>query len=236
MNLAQMYALANGKSGYSRSDGEIYAALGRAGYKVYAAVLKEYRGFFIKFDETSLTLVPGTQEYVLPADLTQIVHLAERQSSAEDWAPMSPVTLGSALTNLQNAVGWSDFYSSVYGSRSAYGFYGPYLDSTATLAGQTLQIQKIRVEPQITTSRFCQIAYTAKWMPITDASSKVMLPDEGTYAMESFASAELCGMSDDSRAEMYMQQGNADLSSFLSWIRARQIMAPLTIETYGPGN
>lgn len=233
MTLGQMYALANGKSGYSRSDTEIYAALNRAGQRVYNAVLKEFRGFFIKFDETSLTLVPGTSEYALPADLTQIVHLAERLTSTNDWAPMAPEELGSALTNLQNAAGWSDFYSSQYGAQSAFGFYGPYLDATATVGTQT---QKIRVSPAVDTSRFCQIAYTAKWLPITNAGSPIMLPDEGTPTMESWASGELCGMSDDSRSAFYMSQGDKDLQGFLSWLRARQIMAPLNIETYGPGN
>src|SRR5487761_2234978 len=218
MNLSQMYALCNGKSGYSRSDGEIYSALNRAGQRVYEAVIKEYRGFFIKFDETTITLTPGTQEYTLPTDLTQILNLAERISSTQEWNPMAPETLTDALTNLQNASGWTYFYSGQYGGRSAYGFYGPYLDSTATIGVQT---QKIRISPNIDQTRFCQIAYAAKWLPITDGSSKVMLPDEGTTTMESWASAELCAMNDDTRASSYMAQGDRDLSGFLSWLRMR---------------
>lgn len=233
MNLAQMYSLANSKSGYARPDGEIYDALNEGGFRVFAAVLKEFRGFFIKFDETSLTLLPGTTEYALPADLTQIVNLAERISPTNDWLPMAPLGLTSALSNIQDNVGWDTFYSGSYGDWSEFGFYGPYLDATATVAGGALQIQKIRVSPGIDTPRFCQIAYTAKWLPITDASSKIMLPDEGTYAMLNYAIGELRDASDDQ--SNYEAKGEKHLSSFLSWLRARQIMSPLTIRTYGPG-
>jgi hypothetical protein len=216
----------------ARADGEIYAALGRAGFKVFSAIVKENRGFFVKFDETSLSLVPGTQEYALPADLSQIVHLAERQSATQDWAPIAPLDLDTALTDLQVASGWSNFFTSMYGDRSAFGFYGPYLDSAATISVQT---QKIRISPGIDAPRFCQLVYTAKWLPINDASSKVMLPDEGTYAMESFASGQLCGASDDAtRANYYELQGAKDLMAFLAWARQRQSMAPSSVVTYGP--
>lgn len=236
MNLPQAYALANSKSGYSRSDGEIYDALNEGGFRVYSAVLKEYSGFFIKFDETSLVLSPvavgAPQEFALPADLTQIVHLAERTTSSEDWHPMAPETLDSALSNLQSVTGWDTFYSDMYGSQSRFGYYGPYLDATATQAGQALQIQKIRVSPAIDQVRSCQLAYTAKWLPITDASSKVMLPDEGTYAMVNFAIAELRRASDDSQSENYEDKGIKHLNSFLSWLRSRQIQSPLAIDSY----
>lgn len=232
MNLFQMYANCNANSGYARADGEIYAALGRAGFKVFSAVVKENRGFFVKFDETSLSLVPGTQEYPMPADLSQIVHLAERQSAAQDWAPIAPLDLDTALTDLQVASGWSNYFSSMYSNRSSYGFYGPYLDAAAATGVQT---QKIRISPGIDAPRFCQLVYTAKWLPITDGSSKVMLPDEGTYAMESFASGQLCGASDDAtRANYYELQGAKDLMAFLAWARQRQSMAASTVVTYGP--
>lgn len=237
MNLAQMYALANSKSGYSRSDGEIYNALDEAGRTVFNAVLKEFRGFFIKFDEISITLSPTqtSQEYTLPSDLTQIVHLAERLTTTENWHPITPINITDALTNLQNQAGWYDFYADAYGENSEFGFYGPYLDAADTTVAQPLQVQKIRISPIPDANRFCQIAYTAKWLPITDASSKVMLPDEGTPPMLNYAIAELRRASDDSAAREYETQGDKKLSSFLTWLRARQIMAPLTIETYGPG-
>lgn len=231
-----MYDLANSKSGYARSDVEIYDALNESGFRVYAAVLKEFRGFFIKFDETSLTLTPATtgQEYPLPADLTQIVHLAERISPTQDWLPMRPLDLGSALDTLQELSGWNGFAAG-YGDDSEFGFYGPYLDATATQAGATAQTQKIRVSPIPDANRFCQIAYTAKWLPIAQAGDAIMLPDEGTYAMLNYAIAELRRASDDSVSGDYEDKGDRHLSSFLSWLRARQIMSPDTIDCYGPG-
>jgi hypothetical protein len=239
MNLAQMYNLANAKSGYARADEEIYDALNESGFRVYAAVLKEFRGFFLKFDETSLVLTPlaagADQEYPLPPDLTQIVHLAERTTASENWRTMAPETLGNALTDLQDSVGWDDFYADSYGGDSDFSFYGPYLDAGAAAAAQALQIMKIRVSPAIDTTRACQIAYTAKWLPITDGSSTIMLPDEGTYCMLNYAIAELRRASDDSAAGDYEDKGDRHLQSFLSWLRARQIQQPLSIETYGPG-
>ena len=177
----------------------------------------------------------GDQEFALPGDLTQIVHLAERSSSSEDWRPMAPETLGNALSNLQDQIGWDDFYSASYGGASAFGYYGPYLDAADAVATEALQIQKIRVSPGINATYACQIAYTAKWMPIVDASSAIMLPDEGTYAMLNYAIAELRRASDDSASSDYEDKGDRHLQSFLSWLRARQIQSPLTIDTYGPG-
>jgi hypothetical protein len=234
MNLSQMYAMANGKSGYARSEGEIYGSLDRAGFRVYAAAAKEQRGFFIKFDESSLTLSTSnaTQEYSLPADLTQIVHLAERLSASENWRSMCPIGISDAVSNLQASLGWSGVG---YGSASPFSFFGPYLGAAETVLGQASQVQKIRVEPIPDATRAVQIVYTAKWLPITDGDSTVMLPDEGTHAMESFASAELCAMSDDSRASSFEAQGQKDLTSFLTWVRARQVMSPPTIRPYGPG-
>lgn len=236
MNLAQMYAVANSKTNYSRSDGEIYAALDAAGFRVYSAVLKEFRGFFLKFDESSITLTPSqaNQEYTLPSDLTQIVHLAERVSATENWRPMTPIDLDTAVSNLQAAIGWDDFYSDLYGYNSEFGYYGPYLDAASAPVAQTLQIQKIRVSPVPTENHFCQIAYTAKWLPITDGSSKIMLPDEGTHAMLSFAVAELHTDNDDTRQAPEEARGQAHLSAFLSWLRNRQIQQWPTIQMYGP--
>lgn len=238
MNLAQAYSLANSKSGYSRPDGEIYDALNEGGLRVFNATVKEFRGFFIKFDLTTVSLnnAQANQEYTLPTDCTQLVHVAERISSTEDWRPMAPESLDDALTNLQEACGWESFYSNVYGNASAFGYYGPYLDSADTVAGGSLQIQKIRVSPIPNETHMVQLAYTAKWLPITDASSTIMLPDEGTVAMLNYATAILNGANDDyTRANWYETQGDKHLSSYLTWARARQIQAPLAITPYGPG-
>lgn len=239
MNLAQLYSKCNGNSGYSRSDGEIYSAINDWGFYVYSQVVKEQGGFFLKFDEITLTLstlaANPTQEYAMPADLSQLVHLAERVTASENWHPMSPESLDSALTQVQDMVGWGS-YSALYGDQSAFGYYGPYLDAAAAQQAQALEIQKIRVSPAPTQTRFVQIAYTAKWLPIVDASSAIMLPDEGTMAVAAFASAELCGMSDDvTRKASFKEDGQQQLTAFLSWVRMRQIQTGPIVQSYGPG-
>lgn len=240
MNLQQLFANCNSNSGYSRGEGEIWSAINRAGFNTYSWTLKESRGgFFIKFDESSVTLDPtnATQEYTLPTDCTQIIHIAERLTATENWHPMSPESLSDAVSGLMDSVGWYDYYAPTYGNASDFSYYGPYLDSSqAQNIGNALQVQKIRVSPKPDASRFVQLVYAAKWLPITDANSKLMLPDEATPTVESFASAELCGKSDDvTRRNSFLQQAKDDLAQYLTWVRARQIQASLTIDTYGPG-
>lgn len=234
MTLAQMYSLANSKTYYSRPDADVYGALDQAGFFVYAAVLKEFRGYFLKVDSTTVTLTPGTQEYTLPADLTQIVNIAERITTSENWHPMRAIDAEHAFDNIQQATGW-DIDSYGYGDQSPFGFYGPFLDSTAAQSAEASQIFKIQVSPAIDTARLCEIVYTAKWLPITSSGSTVMLPDEGTHAMLNYACAELFRSNNDSLADKYEAKGDKALSMFLTWVRARQIATNPTIATYGPG-
>jgi hypothetical protein len=226
--LAAMFSLVNQKSQYSRSDTEIYAALSRGGFAVYSAVLKEFRGNFLKVDESNITLAVGTTEYALETDLSRLVHLAERKSASENWHPILPEGLSDALTNTQQSLSWFD-YGFEYGDSSQYRFYGPYLDAAAAVGTQT---QKIRISPAPTETRFVQVAYTAKWIPITRPSSGVMLPDEGTYAMQNYAIAECLRANDDSLNREYEGMGDKDLSAFLNWLRVNQSMKFPSITPY----
>lgn len=233
MNLAQMYALANAKSYYSRPDAEIYGALDEAGFLVYAAVLKEFRGFFLQVDTTSVVLTPGQQEYALPTDLTQIVHIAERLNTSDNWNPMSAIGIGNAFDNIQQATGW-DVADYGYGDQSQFGFYGPFLDEADATNPQATQTQKIQVSPAIDQIRQCELIYTAKWLPIGNATSQVMLPDEGTHAMLNYAIAEILRSNGDTLAAQYENKGDKALTVFLTWIRNRQIATQPVIQTYGP--
>jgi hypothetical protein len=229
-SLAQLAATCQKDSYYSRSDDEVWSALNRGGRRVYNSVCAENGGFFIKFDETSLALVAGTTEYALPASCTQIVHLAERKSSTDEWAPIQPDSLNNILLNQLQAQG---ILSLTWDNESEFTFYGPYLDSAASVAVPASQIQKIRISPSPSEARFCQLVYSAKWTEIVNASSVVMLPDEGTGAMERFASAALVRKNGDTPlAAEYEEEGNRELRSFLQWVRARQIQQPLQVEPY----
>lgn len=225
-NLAQMFSLANSKSSYSRPEPEIYAALDEGGLLVFNAVLKETSGFFLKFDTSTVTFVPGQTEYALPPDVSQLVHVGERLSAAEPFFPVNPEGIGSALENAQDRVGW-DYNSYGYGSQ--FSFAGPYLTADAATGVQT---QKIRISPVPTDTRMVELAYIAKWLPITDGSSLIMLPAEGTPAMGAYATAELLRSNDDSLAREYEAKGDKHLNSFLTWVRARQLQQVPQITPY----
>lgn len=228
MNLAQMFALANSKSSYSRPSSEVYASLDEGGFFVYAAVLKEFSGFFLKFDTTSVTIVPTATEYALPADCTQLVHVSEKLNTSEQFRPCTPESVGDALENARNGVGWGD-WGWMYGASSEFSYAGPYLDSAAATG---TQIQKIRFSPIPQDTRMVELAYTAKWLPIVDASSTIMLPVEGTYAMLNYGIAELARSNNDTLSREYEAKGDKHLAAFLTWCRNRQIQKTPTIPPY----
>lgn len=235
-NLAQLYATVNAKTAYSRPS-EIYSALDRAGFRVYTAVLKEFGGFFLKFDTTTIILTPGTQEYPAPPDLGNLVCLSERQTSAENWHQINPTTVNNAIAQVQQSVGWSG-YDDLYDDRdSMFQFYGPYLKADDITANPTSagQVQKIMISPAIDAVRMCEIAYTAKWLPIVDQTSKLMLPAEGTYPMQDFAVAELHRANNDTLSREYEEQGEISLTAFLTWIRNRQTVEWPTVTSYLEG-
>jgi hypothetical protein len=220
-----MYATVNSKTSFSRPD-EIYSALSEAGWLVYSAVVKENAGFFLKFDTTTVVLTPGQQEYSMPPDLTELVNIAERQTTTERWRTMEPTGLEEAMNNTQSIVGWSDCN---YGS-SRFRFYGPYLSAVA--AQGAAQTQKITVEPAIDVIRMVELAYTAKWLPIVNAQSAVMLPDEGTPAMQAYAIAEIHRGNNDTLSKEYEGKGDKHLTAFLTWVRQRQTVERPRITAY----
>ena len=226
--LAQMYATVNAKSGYSRPD-EIYPALSEGGFLVYAAVLKEFSGFFLKFDTTTIVLTPGQQQYALPPDLGNLVNLAERLTASEDWHVINPTSLANALDTTQQGVSWGDWNDMYDDCDSSLRFYGPFLPQPIPGSVQT---QQVLIEPGIDAVRMCEIAYTAKWLSIVNDKSVVTIPEEGTYAMQNFALAEILRANDDTLAAEYERKANVHLTAFLTWVRNRQIVKWPTITPY----
>lgn len=225
-NLAQLYSMVNSKTSFSRPD-EIYAALEEGGFKVYAATLKEFGGFFLKFDTSTVVLTPGQKQYAMPPDLGNLVHIAERLTASENWHRIDPTDIGHALDNLQQSVGWDwDGYND-----HRFRFYGPFLPEITAATAPT-QTQAIIIEPAIDQTRMCELAYTAKWLPITNANSLNTLPNEGTYAQASFAIAEIHRGNNDSLSTEYEAKGRQQLSDFLTWVRNRQIVKWPTIKPY----
>ena len=229
--IPQMYATVNAKSYYSRPD-EIYPALDEAGFLVYTAILKEFSGFFLKFDTTTIVLTPGQTQYACPPDLGNLVNLAERQSASENWHVINPTTIANALDDIQDLTDWDD-WADGYGGDSMFKFYGPFLPMPVAGVAPT---QQILIEPAIDTVRMCEIAYTAKWLQITNANSLNTLPNEGTYAQQNFALAEILRGNNDSLANEYEMKAQKHLTAFLTWVRNRQIVKWPTVQPYLSGD
>src|ERR1700691_3718889 len=127
-NLAQMFATCDTKSQYAFAGdpGQIYSALDEAGFYVYTNVLKELSNFFLKFDTTTIVLLPGVQEYYLPPDCTQIINMAERKSASGRWLQMEPESVSDALDDTRESIGWYGLFDGNYGE-SGFSFAGPFL-------------------------------------------------------------------------------------------------------------
>jgi len=85
-----MFQLCHSKRYYSRPDLEVWNAISEAASTLYLKVLAENRGFFVKFDTTTVALVVDTEEYTLPTDCTQVLSLRERSSSSVPWRTVTP--------------------------------------------------------------------------------------------------------------------------------------------------
>jgi hypothetical protein len=119
-----------------------------------------------------------------------------------------------------------------YGDSSPFTYYGPYLDAAGAQAAAAAQVQKIRIDPIPDASHFVQLVYSAKWVPIVNQASVVMLPDEGTYAMEAKATAKLMRLNGDTLALDFETASMQLETRFLSWMRARQIQQLPTMGQY----
>ncbi len=227
--LGQMFDLARKKSYFSRPDDEVWAALNYGAWRVYIYVLKEFRGFFIKFDETFLTLTSGVEEYALPADFAQMVRLSERRTTSDPWMPMVPADLNSQIFIQQQFEDQITLGTGVF-TTSNFTYYGPYLDSADTTS--PTGVYKFRVAPKPTDTRACQLVYSAKFVPIINASSLLMIPPEGSEAMLAWAVAELLRANSDQLSGEYEAKGQRDATEFLTFIRERQIQQRPTVEPY----
>lgn len=224
MNLTQMIATVNSKTYYSRPD-EVISALSEGGWKVFSAVVKEFAGFFLKIDTATLTLTPGQQLYAMPADLGNLIGLAERSNPSENWREILPTSPREAFDRNQIATIWDGWF----GECSHFRFYGPFEGAKTTPTNQPMQIQ---VTPAIDMPRPCQIVYTAKYLPLTNPTSILSLPDEGTFGQQNFAIAEILRANNDSLANQYEAKAQGALTDFLTYIRNRQTVERPQIEGY----
>lgn len=208
--LDDVFAFCNSTSYQSRSTAEIWQAISEAGFQVYTAVLKESEGFYVKIDEISIALVAGTNTYDLPADCSQILHLAERTNSADDWCPIEPATVNE-VTTLQN-FNPNNWFS-----------YGPQSQFTFWMYQTPDEVKHIKVSPMPQEAHTVQLIYSASWIPVTQDSDTCMLPLEAQYPVQNFATAECLRRNNDDLSLEYEAKAEKHLTRFLTWLRARQI-------------
>lgn len=225
--LTKLFNACNRLSYYSRSATEVWEAIDTAGLRVYMAVLQQLKTYFIVIDESSLTLVSGTQEYALPAGAKQIVTMAERTGPTQDWRRMWPEDLGDVLSNQLQSQG---LYSFSFTEDSEFTWYGPYLDESDTPTD--VQIYKIRFSPAIQDTRNVQLVYTASWVTITGTASPFTLPSEAYNAVRDFAVSELLAANGDQLGISYATNGETKKRELLTWIRDLQIQEEPFVKAY----
>lgn len=216
------------------SGDDIIGALNDEGFLLYSRILKEGEGFFVKTDETSVVLTPGTQVYSLPVDCTQVAHMAERSQPTDPWSKMTPESQNMALEAQESII--SSYVVGILGA-SRYSYYGPYLPNSQVVtaspeADNSTQIMQITVSPLIDMQRSVQVVYTAKWIDILDESSAVTLPAEAMSALYNKAMANLTASSDDTRSATYANLGEMQAKGFLSWVRDREIQTGPKVTSY----
>lgn len=193
---------ANSNSYFSRSTADLITAANSAGWAIFTAIKRENRGFFVKFDTTTITLTPGQSFYTLPPDFSQLIHFSERRVSSEPYHPLGHTSIGNALDFAQIQTGFNND-TGYYGGQSRYSFDGPYLPAPTNPTPNAPQIYQMDIIPAIDTVRMTELVYIANWIEIIDQNSVVMLPTSADAAWLALTTAELLDMNSDSQAETY---------------------------------
>jgi len=223
VDLRTMFQLAHAKSYYSRSDQEVWAAISGAAHTLYLKILAENRGFFIKWDTTTVALVPTVEEYLLPADCTQLLRVREQSSSSDPWRTVAPAE---SLTDANFCD--SQFYSqlglTMDGPSSEFTYYS-YLLMTDAIT--TAENERIRFEPPPYDNRSVELVYVSRFIEISGPTSTKVIPNEGDEVVLYDAIATLLGDNGDN-PEIAAGHSHAEEIQFLKWVRKRQQQGPVT--------
>jgi hypothetical protein len=221
VDLQTMFQLVHQKSYYSRTDQEVWNAISEAASTLFLKILSENRGFFLKFDTSTVALTLGTEEYLLPIDCTQLLRVRERASSSAPWRVVTPADLNDPdFTDSQFA---SALGPNMDGPVSQFTYYS-YLDAAQAAGAQT---EKIRFEPPPYDARQIELVYVAKFVDITKATSTMVIPAEGHGAVLWSAVSSLL---DDNGDDGEKAQANSaeNEREFLKWVRKRQMQTAVT--------
>lgn len=230
MNLLQMYSLVRSKTYFSRSDVEIYAAINEGCHRIYQAVLKENRGYWIKWDTSTVAIVPNTLEYTLPADLEQILRVRERVNSASAWRIVRHQDLTTYAMLRDTAIEAGVTYDC--GFESPFSFYGPYELASVAEDSEDDETYNIRFSPTPAESHQVELVYAVKFVEVTGTGSFLIIPQEGRGAVVDFAVAELLKANGDDRSESFYETADQKMTYFLTLVRDRQMQDAPTIQPY----
>ncbi len=230
MTLAQIFDLVNKKTYFSRDDDEIWAAISNAASTLFLQIESENSGFFQVTDKTSLTLAAGVEEYLLPAQLGEMVRLRESTTgnpTTDPWRVINPVDINSDVVNSAQYRGAGDPLNS---ADSQFLYVGPYL--TAANAALPTQPQSLKIAPIPQDARFCELIYYAKFADITGTESPKVMPNESDGAVVWSAVEELLVVNDDDSHESAAAQKDENTRWLMKWVRNRQFQQVRQIEPY----
>lgn len=234
-----MHDLAASASYHSRAEDEIYNALNAASKKIYLWTAREFRGYFLKIDTTTIVFTPGQQEYLCPADLRIMIKFGEQLQNSAPGAPFN--WLRPADINSDNFIA-REFESLVLnftGPASEFLYAGPFLDDASSLpAGQPPQAptrtRKVLISPIPQDTRVTKLFYAAQHVDIVGPQSFLMMPEEAHDAMLDYAVAQLLRLNGDNAGAQFEAAGKdkfqSDFLPFMRQVQANQ--TPLTQEPY----
>ena len=226
MKLDRIKSLVDSKSYYSRNEVEVWGAINAAARQIYQAVLKEQRGYWIKWDSTSLQFLKDQTQFELPPDVQQLIRVRERASASDRWNLVNSsdsLSDGVMLNQMPVGVNFDD-------PASNFTFFGPFLTEADSMTQDNTDIESIEITPTPSNTRYVELVYTAKFVEVEDATSYLMIPEDGHDCLIDFAVAECVRPNDDSLAADYAAAGNAKLTSFLTLVRDRQLQDTRTVE------
>jgi hypothetical protein len=230
MTLQQIFDLVNKKTYFSRDDDEIWAAISNASSTIYLQVESENRQFFQVTDVSSLALVAGQEEYVLPSACGEILRLRESTTgvpSTDPWRTICPADLNDDIVTSAQTDGGGDPLNS---AASNFYYVGPYLTLANALTAP--QPQSIRISPIPTDARFCELIYYARFVDITGPESQKVMPSESDGAVVWSAVEELLVTNDDDNHMNAATQKEENLRYFMKWVRNRQFQRVRQVEPY----
>jgi len=238
MNLQQMHDLAAGRSYYSRSDGEVYAALNTASKKIYLWTAREFRGYFLKIDTTTIQFAAGQEEYACPPDLRILLKFGEQPINSAAGTPynwMTPADLNSdRFIERENDA----LIINVFGPASEFVYYGPFLDQASSTSAdnkaQPTRTRKLLISPIPQDVRVTKLFYAAQHVEIVGPQSFLTMPEEAHDAILDYAVAELVRPNGDAMAQTYEAAGKTKFQEdFLPFMRQTQAQrVPQTQEPF----